>query len=183
MGLDCPVQQGVLGALVVLGGIWVAGRTGGFILLWGISVTSRGTDVTEGGLVLSRSYRGTGVTGGYYWGNWCYGGDAKGDGGGVHGPACAMCILEGGGWLHLGAPQRTQPLWVSHMALADAPGPGEDPHTPPHLSAAPPPRRSISPPSPDEVCGDRRSGPWKNTMEGPHKGGFIQICLEFSGFA
>ena len=29
MGLDCPVQQGVLGALVVLGGIWVVGGGGG----------------------------------------------------------------------------------------------------------------------------------------------------------
>lgn len=59
---------------------------------------------------------------------------------------------------------------------------------PPHPPSHPPfprrfPRCGAAPPGPDEVCGDRRSGPWKNTMEGPHKGGFIQICLEFSGFA
>lgn len=64
---------------------------------------------------------------------------------------------------------------TASLGLPGAPGPSRDPPTPPHLPAAPP--------SPDEVCGDRRSGPWKNTMEGLHKGGFIQICLEFSGFA
>lgn len=64
---------------------------------------------------------------------------------------------------------------TASLGLPAAAGPSRDPHTPPHLPAAPP--------SPDEVCGDRRSGPWKNTMEGLHKGGFIQICLEFSGFA
>jgi len=64
-------------------------------------------------------------------------------------------------------------------ALPSAAGPAGDPPTLP----PPSPRRSTSPPSPDGVCRDRRSGPWKNTMEGPHKGGFIQICLEFSGFA
>lgn len=64
---------------------------------------------------------------------------------------------------------------TASLGLPGAPSPSRDPPTPPHLPAAPP--------SPDEVCGDRRSGPWKNTMEGLHKGGFIQICLEFSGFA
>lgn len=75
----------------------------------------------------------------------------------------------------------TASLDVTHSSSrCSRPGQG-----PPHTPSSPrrSPRRSTSPPSPDEVCGDRRSGPWKNTMEGPHKGGFIQICLEFSGFA
>lgn len=85
----------------------------------------------------------------------------------VRGPACAVHILGG---LRIWEPSRGH-----SSALPGAPGLGRDPPTPPRFPAAPP--------SPDEVCGDRRSGPWKNTMEGPHKGGFIQICLEFSGFA
>lgn len=97
------------------------------------------------------------------------GGDAKG------GAGPRLCSARPGGALDLGAQQGTQLLWVLRTALPGAPGLGRDPPTPPHFPAAPP--------SPDEVCGDRRSGPWKNTMEGPHKGGFIQICLEFSGFA
>lgn len=83
------------------------------------------------------------------------------------------------------------PRCACRMGLLLASLPAEDAGTAQPLPAAAPlppfprrfPRCGAAPPGPDEVCGDRRSGPWKNTMEGPHKGGFIQICLEFSGFA
>lgn len=86
---------------------------------------------------------------------------------------CSVHPCGGGVWI--GEPCSRSGCYTG----PSAPGPGGAPLTPPSSRRSPPPR----PPSPGEVCGDRRSDPWKNTMEGSHKGGFIQICLEFSGFA
>lgn len=122
MGLGCPVQQGVLGALVVLGGIWVAGGLTllrGLVLMWGIGVNRRKSYATGSRLVLSRCYGATGVANGYYWENWCYGGDAKG------GAGPRLCSAHPGRAPDLGAQQRTQlgSAWCSR------PGQGP-PYTP-----------------------------------------------------
>lgn len=130
-------RLGLLGKLRLLGGL---------VLLWGISVTCMGTDVTGNRVVLSRCYRQTGVANGYYWGTWCYVGDAERDDGTVQGPACAMCILLGED-LWIWEPRRGHSLSGCYTQLCPVlQAQAGTPPTSPHLPADPPGAAHLPPP-------------------------------------